>query len=83
MSAENISCLGSKQKNGMKIKELKKYLEYADDNIDVMLLSTERYEHLLRKARAYDKVTSIVIDKGKVFQNMIDRIIEQSIEYKV
>lgn len=67
----------------MKIKELKKYLEYADDNIEVEVLSTERYEHLLRKARAYDRVTSIVIDKGKVFKDMIDRIIEKSIEYKV
>ena len=62
----------------MKIKELKKYLEYADDNVDVVVLSTERYENLLRKATAYDKVK-----KEKVFQDMIDRIIEQSIEYKV
>ena len=38
------------------IGELVEYLTYADPNIEVVLLDREKYERLLRKAKAFDKI---------------------------
>lgn len=40
----------------MKIKEIKQYLEYADPDLDIYILSTERYYRLLKKAKALDEI---------------------------
>lgn len=61
----------------MKIKELEKYFKYANNDIDVIVLLMERYERLLRKAKAFNEIESIVINKDKTFQDMIDKIIER------
>ena len=54
----------------MKIKELKKYLEYANGNIDIMVLPMEKYQRLLTKAKAYDNIKNLIIDVNKcVYKN--------------
>lgn len=42
--------------------DLVKYLQYADPNIDLVLLTREKYERLLEKAKAFDKICNQIED---------------------
>ena len=42
--------------------DLAKYLQYANPNIEVVLLDREKYERLLRKAKAFDKICNQIED---------------------
>mgnify|MGYP003307134093 CR=1 FL=1 len=46
----------------MKIKEVKNYLEYADPNIDIMILTREQYDKLIRKAKYFDRLKELIVD---------------------
>ena len=42
--------------------DLVKYLQYANPNIEVVLLDRKKYERLLRKAKAFDKICNQIED---------------------
>lgn len=42
--------------------DLAKYLQYANPNIEVVLLDRKKYERLLRKAKAFDKICNQIED---------------------
>ncbi len=44
------------------IGELVEYLTYADPKIEAVLLSRKKYERLLRKAKAFDKICHQIED---------------------
>ena len=46
----------------MTIRDLVKYLQYANPNIEVVLLDRKKYERLLRKAKAFDKICNQIED---------------------
>lgn len=46
----------------MTIDELMEYLTYADPKIEAVLLDRKKYEHLLRKAKAFDKICNQIED---------------------
>lgn len=50
--------------------DLAKYLQYADPNIDVVLLTREKYERLLEKAKALDAIKN---DLRRIY-NKVEKI---------
>ena len=46
----------------MTIGELVEYLTYADPKIEAVLLDRKKYERLLRKAKAFDKICNQIED---------------------
>ena len=47
----------------MTIRELKKYLEYAEPDLDVVVLDRKTYDKLMSKVR----VANVITDKLKIF----------------
>lgn len=48
----------------MKAKEIAKYLAYADNNEEYVLLTRKDYNKIMRLARKYLKIREIVFDKS-------------------
>ena len=44
------------------IGELVEYLTYADPKIEAVILDRKKYERLLRKAKAFDKICNQIED---------------------
>lgn len=44
----------------MKASEINKYLPYADENVDLMVISREQYDTLVRKARKLKLIEKII-----------------------
>ena len=53
----------------MKIKELKNYLNYANPDLDVMLITRETYDRLMYKAKCLDKLKAYLY---KVYKDIFD-----------
>lgn len=46
----------------MTIGELKKYLDYANPDLDVVVLDRKIFDRIMRKAKAFDKICNQVED---------------------
>lgn len=44
----------------MKISEIRKYIEYADPELDVVVISKNKYEELLDKVRLLNRLLYVI-----------------------
>ena len=58
----------------MKIKEAIKYLKYADQNIDVCILSRDSYNTLLKKAEMLHSIRKLVAPVVPQLRHEIDKL---------
>lgn len=50
----------------MKASDMKKYLEYASDDCDYTLITTETYEKLLARYKRLKKVAKVINEEIKL-----------------